>query len=1023
MLLPALLLACASVRADEAAPEVEAFKSLLPEVRAYESDLGVRPQRWDTPLTEGGIEWVLDHPLDLAVGLHSLDVSFNDSLDSEALFTSAGRLVGHVQPQTPPPAPATLDCPGLAPQLRPALEKLVASLAAAKKDVAASIAGLDPIKRARLESALGAVLVNQPLDELDAQLFGDADGFDRSAALRAAIEAAGAVEQALPDLRANAGAAPKTKLRCGSPAGDVLLGTTGDDQYLPDELETSALVVDFGGANRYAGPAAAAGPGQLRVVLDLGSGASFESKGPAAGSGRFGVGLLYSLGAGTTTIKAGDYSAGAGFFGVGGAFIGGPAQVDTLSFGQGAGAFGVGLLELRGTSRLSARFAAEGFGFTRGVGLFLARQTTDARCGLYFPDPREDLAWLSLCQGVGYGPRAYAGGGWGVARVDGAGSRLQASYFAQGAGYWHGLGTLLVDGANTSLQARRYSQGTGVHTAVGALELHADGVSTVNWGVGPGFGWDYGIGWLDAVGRGQKLRADWAAGRADLNSRSFVRIAGDSAQLELHDLGIGSYQRGAAGYSLVDIEGSGHRLREPLLGKPAPVDDYALSPWGALWAPQSLTLDPTMPLDNVVWPTGDRQSFAKKEAAELDRRLARVDAMAPAQRASALLFIVSQFGLAPEAVGRAVEKLAQTPEAEAAALVSNVAPERFDELLWIRILACALGRPAGQAAAAAIGQASGLKRALLVGLLGTSPIDTALDPALAELRSSDWRVRKQAAAVIGSLLDSSRGEEPGRLAFLSDSLDVLNGGDEGAFLAKAGVKRLSDLYAALALAGRLSVPYRLSLLEKAGTPFDNVNPDALKLYVKLLRAFQDDAKKALSAELDAARTRKPAARAALIDAAHDPDPEVAATALLALGRIGDPDDAPALQAALQAPTTLEREAGASALAAMGPAGARAIADAFAAGSTPVRELAVVAAAQSSDPDVMIKVLKEALLDPKVEVRRLALASLSAVPAPLHPKRRELVVDLQRVAGSDPAPALRAAAKARLGEIAPELPKQ
>lgn len=1022
MLALSLLLSAAALGAQNGAALADSYKKLLPEARAYESDLGVRPSRWETPLTEGGIEWVLDHPLDLAIGLHSLDQSFNGSLDSEALLSSAGRLVGQNEAANPPEKPLPLQCDGLDPSLRAPLEKLVAALALAKADVTRSIAGLDNLQRERLDAVFGGVLINDPFQRVDASLFDDAAKFDRASALQAAQEAAAGVEEALPELRANASAAPKAKLRCTSSAGDVLLGTTGDDSYAPEELSSSLLVVDFGGSNHYLGGAAVAGAGDVRVVIDLGSGASVQSEGATAGSGRFGLGLFYSMGAGTTTIKGGDFSAGAGLFGVGGAFIAGPSVVDTLSYGQGAGAFGAGLLELRGPATATARYGAEGFGFTRGEGIFLARQAVDARCGLYFPDPREDLAWESLCQGVGFGPRAFAGGGWGVARLDGDGSRLEASYFAQGAGYWHGLGALLVHGNRTFLKARRYSQGTGVHTAVGALELYGDGIETVNWGVGPGFGWDYGIGWLDADGHGQRLRSDWAAGRADLNSRSFVHIGGDSAVLSLHDLGTGSYARAGAGYSLVDIEGPGHRLQASDMTLPVrTVDDDALNPWAVIWDPSDLALDPTIRTSTVSWPTGDRQTAAKREGVELDERLARVDTMPAPQRVAELLFIVSRFGLAGDAVGRAIQKLEQTPEGEASALVAALSPERFDELMWIRVLTSALGRPAAQSAAGQILSATGLRRALLVGLLGSGPIDLALDPALAELRSDDWRVRKQAAGVVGSLFDVSRTQEPGRLAFLSDSLDLLSGSlKDSDFYAKAGDQHLTDLYAALALTGHLTVPYRVALLEKAGSPFDSVKPEALQLYAKLLRAFQADAVQALKNELSNADLRRRSARAALADAAHDAEPEVAAAALLSLARIGSAEDLPILRDALQAPTSLERDAAAYGLALLGKPAGSVIDNAFTSGSVSQAEQAVLAGAQSTDADVMLQTLKKGLADPRVEIRRMALASLSVVQTPLLPKRALLVVDLQRVSRSDPAAGLQTSAAQWLRRIAPQL---
>ena len=55
------------------------------------------------------------------------------------------------------------------------------------------------------------------------------------------------------------------------------------------------------------------------------------------------------------------------------------------------------------------------------------------------PDPHEAVGATSFCQGVGLGPRAFAGRR-GAASVDGNGLDLRASYMAQGMGYWRALG-------------------------------------------------------------------------------------------------------------------------------------------------------------------------------------------------------------------------------------------------------------------------------------------------------------------------------------------------------------------------------------------------------------------------------------------------------------------------------------------------------------------------------------------------------------------------------------------------------
>ncbi|MEK7744464.1 MAG: hypothetical protein AAB578_08770, partial [Elusimicrobiota bacterium] len=287
--------------------------------------------------------------------------------------------------------------------------------------------------------------------------------FDHSSLLSAALQVMASVDEALPALRnasSQAAGLPRTRLRL--PIGDVLLSGGGEDDYSEQDLAGAVLLVDFGGKSRYLGPAGAAGEGEVRVVIDLSPEVRVESSSGAA-SGVFGIGLLYlPQEGGAKTLRAGDVSLGAGLFGTGGLFLAGDgSSLESGRFTQGAGAFGLGILDSLGQgSTFFLRLAGQGFGSTRGAGLL--RHRGDGAVldgGRTEPDPREPLAALSLSQGVGYGPRAFAAGGVGLALVEGDGCRLQASYMAQGMGYWHSFGGLSVVGNGARIQGRRYVQG------------------------------------------------------------------------------------------------------------------------------------------------------------------------------------------------------------------------------------------------------------------------------------------------------------------------------------------------------------------------------------------------------------------------------------------------------------------------------------------------------------------------------------------------------------------------------------
>ena len=181
---------------------------------------------------------------------------------------------------------------------------------------------------------------------------------------------------------------------------------------------------------------------------------------------------------------------------------------------------------MRADSALQSTYVAtrsgQGFALTRGVGLFLHRgDHVDIKGGLVEPDPREPSGSVSLCQGVGFGPRAYAGGGVGLAVVVGSNATVQGSYFSQGTGYWHGLGGFRLRGNDSVLQARRYDMGSGVHSAFGHFDVLGNSNRILNWGVGPSYGWDHGGGSSIIAGDGDEIQVDWGAGTGSIGSVSF----------------------------------------------------------------------------------------------------------------------------------------------------------------------------------------------------------------------------------------------------------------------------------------------------------------------------------------------------------------------------------------------------------------------------------------------------------------------------------------------------------------------
>lgn len=955
-----------------------------------ESDLGIRPERFPTPLTLPAVERLLADPAN----------GYDAALDWGRRLSSAPALSG----------PLELAAGFLGDGTRGAVPNVpCADLPEPVKRIAAAQAQVSPFteaEKARLLASFGGVVTHAPLAAVTEADVALASRFDARAAADAAAKLARTIEAELPALR---GLAPA---RCGA----VLISGPGDDVYA--DLAGIELLVDVGGKNVYRTAAAA-----NAVVIDLGSDLVFESTRPAFGSGVFGIGLLYAPNPGRKVVRAGDFSLGAGFFGAGGALLGGTVEAASGHFAQGAGAFGAGVFVVSGASAtLTADMAAQGFGFTRGVGVAAVRgDGVRARCGLTHADPREGLALLSLCQGVGDGPRAQAAGGIGLALFDGAESSFEGSYFAQGAGYWHGFGGFYARGARSTAQARRYAQGAGVHAGVGMLSWDgADGRLTT-WGVGPGFGWDYGVGFLDARGPRLALRSEWASARGDVDGRALARIDSEDGRVRLAELGTATFKRSAAGYALVRARGA--RVWSPGAAETrSGTLDVLTTPWGAARLEDGV-LDPAVDLSTVAWPAREPGRDALAEAQAAARALDEAERLPPAERVSRWLSLAGAFTLDGRGPSTAVERLFSSPAATLALAAPALRVERFDEALWARIAAASAGAPAIEAAKRELSRASGPRRALLAGVLAVGPSAEAVPVAESLLRDGDWRLRRAGAGLLAASLGSEGGEEPGRLRFLEASLSLARSTftagspEEAAAFAALGFKRLPDLFGVLALDPALSGADRLALLAH-GDPFDTAKAAVWREYVRVLRAKAPLYEAALRKELASAGALRARAREALRRALRDPDPDARAGALAALGGVGALEDAKPLGAALADRAAVARDAAGLGLARLGAA-ARAELTARLSDSSPeVRRAATIACAQSADADV-VALARRSFADREESVRLAAIAALGAVQGPYYESARGAAVpELRRLAERTVDPSVSASAARQLGFIAP-----
>lgn len=990
----------------------------LSKVRAVPEDLGLRPERWDTPLTLESVDSLLRDPIKTPAQARAWAQTLRKGELLSDRFGLGTEILG--LEAAPPPRPMPEPLP-------PAAKELPEEARAPIGDILGAIREADPLlkvalaswpqgKRRQALAAAKAFLLDETPDEGDLKIFLEAERFEIRPILTAARLVSAAVERGLEALgrtAINKGIKWETKF------GDVIIAGNGDDNYNAASLRDAALIIDLGGNNSHQGSPAAAGPGEIRVVVDFGRNVKVDGSGErGTASGEFGLGLLYLANPdGTKTLRGGDFSLGAGLFGAGGLFVRGSASVvNGGRFTQGAGAFGLGVMVSEGEgARVVAGQSGQGFGFTRGAGLFFQKGgSSRLEGGLIHPDPHEAVGATSLCQGVGLGPRSFAGGGVGVAAVDGNGLDLRASYMAQGMGYWRGAGVLAVTGDGNRILARRYVQGAGVHAALGSLILRGNRNSLAAWGAGPALGWDLAAGTLDSEGDENSFSSEWGSIRGDVNGHGLAVIRGDRNIVGLADAATGALKRGGGSYGALVLDGKDNRLKAPASG---PAVSYTRDPWGSLLARGTAVLDASLSPAPADWPAVPREEALKAERERLTALLRTAESGSGLPRLKARLAILSESRLDGETAGRAAAGLFGEDPTVLSRAGELAFPERFNELAWIRLALAAAGRPAGPAVAAQARISSGTRKALLIGMLGgLSSAEEA--PALSGAAADpDWRVRRSAAGALGALFSVEEGEQPGRLKLLEAARGPAAGrpDSEGRSF---GAQRLAELYAVLSL-GPAGPGERTSLFARAGNPFDLMGPGhgGLQEFARLAASGGTALASAIAAELIQSREGAPEARKRLLGLLEDPEAEVVHGAVLGLGALGKAEDTPRLASFLEHRRALVREGAAVALGRLG-AGAKAELEARLSSPEPrTARMAVLAAAQSSDEGVL-GLLREGFKHPDASVRAAAVAGLFAVQAQFQGKTKGFLPELERLSTTDPASEVRVAAAqaaARIGK--------
>lgn len=987
------------------------IEETLTHLRAAPGDLGTRPERRPVPMSLEPAELALKDPASLPRAARDLAEDVHAATGLDQLERRLAHALGSriVKEDDAAAAEFPIELPrGVAGPARHLWNALVAA-----RGRLARAGGPSPEEAKRLEDAVTPLLVNRKALPPDESHYALAGRFPHRELLLAADRVLTALEPAVVELEKGPVSGPM-RLKRSTPHGAVLVSREKEAVFTEEDLKDVSLLLHWGESSSYEAAPARARAGEVKVVVDFAP--NVTARGDGAATGVFGVGVLVLPSAkGAKVLVSGDVSLGAGLFGAGVLQAAGKVTLKSGAFAQGAAAFGLGLVDLRGDdASLSADYAAQGFAFTRGAGLLrLKGSGADLGCGLKFPDPHEPQAALSLCQGMGFGPRSYAGGGLGLLAIEGDKNRLRSGYFSQGSGYWRSLGVLSFKGNDGELFARRYGQGAGVHFAAGALLVDGDRNKTTHWGAGPAIGWDYGVGSLDVRGDKNTLYSAWATGRGDANGHAFARVEGAGNRMSLPDFASGYTRRSAPSFAVARVSGKDNRLRftQVPAATAGPLVAH-VSPWGALSGDAGLVLDPALDLGARDWPQVPREAAVAEDRAFVEGLMKRAEALPEAERPAAWLEAIGAAEFDAGGPREAARKFLSLPAERVGALVPKLHPDRYGEMKWAWVFFPAFGPLLKKDAARCAKECPGLERFFAYGMNDQLRAEEAL-PALVEgLTDADWRLRRSAASLLGALFGRETGEETGRLAFLTEASGLgeasADAPDLDARLARLGNKTLPELYALLALDESTTPAERVALFDATPSAFDTVPLSTLKEFARLLRARGGRGKRVLEKELASASAAAPAARAAVLSVAADADVSVRAGALASLGRMGSGEDAPLLCAALADPAAEVREAASLGLAKMGVAAKPALEASLKDSAPRTRAYAALAAARSSSPEV-IALVGGALKDPDADVRRAAAAALTALQSPLIEHRKPFRDALRALIKDDPDAGVRATA--------------
>ena len=616
------------------------------------------------------------------------------------------------------------------------------------------------------------------------------------------------------------------------------------------------------------------------------------------------------------------------------------------------------------------------------------------------------LGSRSLCQGVGFGPRAFAAGGAGFCVLRGDGLTVESSYFAQGAGYWHAAGVFKLRGNDSDLQARRYSQGSGVHSAAGAFFLEGNGNRVNNWGVGPAFGWDRSIGWAYIFGDRNTSRTEWGSASAAMNgSRSFLFAQGAGNVFELPGMGGGGIPREIPDYALSWIEGSENLLRSPYF-KRERVDDQNIhtSPWGMVHL-EGVVLSSETALAKPQWSRMRDSKLAPGADVNFIFEIEKSKTLSAAKKVETLLSAASAFSTDKINPRLALGYLIALQDFEVPLLVGLLDPADFDGFIQIRAALSEIGSSASPAILKELKKSKGERRAWFLAQLPYLGASDALPELFRCLKDKDAKIRAAGFSGIGKILSRDKGYEPGRMTALESLKVYLSSASpapdfENELARGMSTKTYFESAAIFSLVSRPDVAERFLFQFAPQELSGSYEQDEVKKVLKVLWDKKGKILGNLDRELDESRAFESEAGetlAAALAAESGGNKGMTAVILGAMGNLGRPQDAGSIAPHIYDSSASVKEAASAALGRIGETSFPYLEKVLRSGAPEYRAQAVCAVARTWDPSVF-RVLEIGLSDADPLVRGTAVGMVSALRFPYDDVREKLKDILKREGG-------------------------